>query len=275
MADEKLQGKPVPKIESANAAYSALIEGSSSSELTADTREKLIQVKEFVKTNLPVLPSKMLEGEVGLVSPAHLLDSCIKFVDSPVAINRKIALDQAARLISSGETRKQIGQIGGLTELARGRTIPRQIDVPYLIEVPVAWRQGTKGQEFKKKLQDFVEARKKGQPVAEREVASFKDMQELIDTCYEGILVDKKEAETAPRAKELLLIQLTLMQEEARKHQGAAMAGTAYQLLQFQLIRGLFNYNAASIVTEASLRGGPFVSEPSPNIVRMPDELKT
>jgi hypothetical protein len=211
----------------------------------------------FIDKNLPALTERPRSSSQGFYSPAHMMRNATRFVESAISsgeISKAMtADDQAMRLMAYGE--KSTPGVGGRTELS-----------PNLVEIPEGWRRSDDGEKFLRRLESFVTGRKQNRPISELDFELLDGMSSLVAKSYEGMkAADKQRMETAPRARELIWVNLQLLSAEAKKYRGTQMPATQDNLDTIQLIRGLFNY------TE---RAGAKPSE-LPEVIGQPRILKT
>lgn len=207
--------------------------------------EQIKAVEKFIDQNLPALSQEQKASPDGFYSPAHMMVNATKLVEQVVSEKREsdipkaaTAADQAMRLMAFGmyEKNKSVHDISG-------RVRYENFKLPNIVEIPGDWKQTPDGQNFSKKLKEFIELRKQNKPVEQSDFELLNSMSGLIGKSYEGKTIDKKKVEQSPYARELILINLELLAREAKTHNGKQLPGSEENVNTFQLIRGLYNYN--------------------------------
>jgi len=218
----------------------------------------------FIDQNLPTLTKEQRSSPDGFYSPAHMMKNATKLVESTISSGEiskaTTAADQAMRLMAYGE-KASPAVSGGVKEF-----------LPNLVEIPDDWRRSSDGEKFLRYLGIFVESRKQNKPVLEIDFEVLDKCRELITKSYEGAKTDKNKIDTAPYARELILINLSLLNMEAKKYKGTKMPATQDNMDTIQLIRGVFNYNETADV-EQRVRHAK--SRDLPQVVGQPRALKT
>lgn len=238
--------------------------------------EQIRSVKKFVERELPPLAPEVVGSPDGFYSPAHMIANAVKLVERIVDERRRseafkavTAADQAMRLMAYGMYDKETGVHDGLS----GRVSQLKFNLPNLIEIPDNWKRAQDGQDFSVKLKKFIERRKQDVPVEQIDEDLLNEMKSLIAKCHEGETVSKEKAERAPYAREMILMNLELLNDEAQNHKGGQMPGSAENVETFQLIRGLYKYNEKSELDHRIRPGVQVVG--LPKIVEQPKELMT
>ena len=232
-------------------------------------------VEKFVDQNLPALSQEQKASPDGFYSPAHMMANATRLVEQVVSEKREAdmpkaasATDQAMRLMAFGmyEKNKSVHDVSG-------RVRYENFKLPNIVEIPGDWKQTPDGQDFPKKLKEFIERRKQNKPVEQSDFESLNSMAGLIGKSYKGKTIDKKKAEQVPYARELILINLELLASEAKKHNGKQLPGSEENVNTFQLIRGLYNYNEGAELEQQLRPGVQFFG--LPKIVEQPGKLRT
>ncbi len=237
--------------------------------------EQIKAVGKFINQNLPVLSQEQKTSPSGFYSPAHVMANAIRLVEQVVSEKHEVdipkattAADQAMRLMAGGmcEKNKSVHDISG-------RVRYENFKLPNIVEIPGDWKQTPDGQDFSKKLKEFIERRKQHKPVEQSDFELLNSMSGLIKKSYKGKTTDKKKAEQSPYARELILINLELLASEMKKHNGKELPGSEENVNTFQLIRGLYNYSERAELEKQFRPNTSYIG--LPKIVEQPRKLRT
>jgi len=248
--------------------------------------KEIKNVEKFVEQNLPKLTKKEKFCPDGFYSPAHMMYNAIRLLE--IFILRKetknlikalTTADQIMRLLGSSMYRKEI-EIPDDYYLPgyRVKNFYESFELPNILEIPEKWKQTSEGRKFYKELKEFIKRRKQNKPIIKRDFELLKDMTNSVINSYKGELLDKEKYQNAPRARELILINLELLRLEAEKYKGQNLPYTETNASAIQLIRGLYNYNEEAEIHERLYSRGflpNFFESTGPKIISTPEKLRT
>jgi len=251
----------------------------------SNAKNKIEEIKSlgnFIEDNLPEITEKQLSLEKGFYSPAHMISNAIKYVEQIIgseeisegAVEKaKTSLNQAMRLIKNGMYKKQVR----ITKTLQGRGEIREFNLPNLVEIPYTWKVSENGENFEKKINEFAKRRQENKNIEKKDINLLNEMINLDRESYEDQKLDKEKVINAPCARELILINLSLLKLEAEKHENKQIPATARNAIQ--LIRGLFNYYEDEMlerkVRMKGMSSWASYSEGIVEVIEQPSELRT
>ena len=215
----------------------------------------------------------------GYYDPAYQLSVCIQVAadlasrgDQAGTNIIRSALEQALRLLRRGESRK-------ILEFEYGSPT-MTVSIPTLVEVPSSW---TGADEFKSTYADFVARRHQREPITTRDTAIIEKMTSLAAHAYDDVSIPRRALETAPLAREQLVLTLAKLQLLCQSLRGQVLAGDSEIVTLLLAVRGLFKYkkdaHLRNIVAQRREMGGIRKSDMLPEIdcpvvFELPPELR-
>lgn len=248
-----------------------------------DAKNRLEEVKsleKFIEQNLPEISKDKVSSKEGFYSPAHMMNNAVKYTEQiisredekrkDVIKTAEISADQAIRLMGYGMHAKTMN-------------IPRKdfgfesvsVDLPNLIEIPIDWKLSPEGKDFEKKIKELLVRRKQSERIDQEDFYLLDEMVRLINRSYLDKKFNRDKFEHFPSARELILINLSLLKFEAKKYEGRQMPASKENMCNIQLIRGLFNYNEQNEIEEIKRPGVRQWAESfAPEVIKQPSELR-
>lgn len=229
----------------------------------------------MVGENLPEIQS---DSRGGVYSPGHIMMGNLKFAEMIfVSGNSKdygkarTAIDQVMRMLSHGEKESIVRKREGISGRIEEVRVP---NIPQMVEIPNEWRiNPQQGVRVKQSLDSFLERKKQGYVIEQKDVDEIRESISLVSQME--LRAKRTEGERVPLAREMLLVQLSLLASLMDNNMHQEMPENA--TIIFLNIRGIFNYQKKLDLEKRVLPGrfSAYADPQFPSVLVQPLELKT
>ena len=277
------------EINNINQGYCIMdkVKGSLHSKDIAGAENRIEEIKslgEFIDRNLPEITEEQMSCEKGFYSPCHMMSNAVKYTERVISNENGIGESDIKKAETSSD---QVMRLMGYGMYEKSMNIPTRnygfrsdaFDMPNLFEIPIDWKVSSEGKDFERKIKEFLIRRKQNKEIDQKDFNLLDEMIELIGGSYKSYTnkkFNRGEVEQVPRARELILINLSLLRLEAEKYEGSQIPLTKRNVYNTQLIKGIFNYNEQSEIEQIKRPGiDKWAESPVPKIIEQPAELRT
>jgi hypothetical protein len=251
---------------SGNGIHDAMIEVLTVPKPVVTIRDTAHKVREFVAQHVPELPPDAADG---FYSPAHAMEQAARFMEEFAAQTiMRSAADTIKRLATHAERTKNINVY------TSGKRRKQEVTLPGVTELTAAWKMSPAGREFRQLLENISHHILTSDPIIDDTVHDISRAIDLIITAKDEMPdVNAKIANQFPRAVVLILINLSLLLAEAKRHSGEPLPTSRDNLHNLRLVQGLFNYNEKAEIErinkpESSEKNVPYIVE-QPRVLKV------